>query len=298
MSFYLVNNGLDSGAKNRSPSGQPNKFAANTHSNYPPMIPVKIQCGCGQKYAFDVEPVGTFPPRSVSCPVCGADGTASANQFIAQRLTSVRPAAAMVAAAPVANAAPSVGLATSASGAGVSSPPIPAPSVAPTSPPTAPPVRVSTSVAAVPAIVPSAVRPATQSSPSSVGASTLPGRLDRDRAIAEARSKIMWGDDQKDVAAFLRMQGLPAGEAATTVKELLDQRASTIRGEGVAKIIKGIACICVPIIAFVSFLSMKIMPVKILGITVMIGCYGLYLFINGMVMFLSPRSESGDVADK
>jgi hypothetical protein len=22
------------------------------------MVPIKIQCGCGQKYAFDVEPVG------------------------------------------------------------------------------------------------------------------------------------------------------------------------------------------------------------------------------------------------
>jgi hypothetical protein len=35
-----------------------------------------------------------------------------------------------------------------------------------------------------------------------------------------------------------------------------------------------------------------------MGVTVMIGCYGLYLLINGLVMFLSPRSESGDVADK
>ena len=63
-------------------------------------------------------------------------------------------------------------------------------------------------------------------------------------------------------------------------------------------VFKGGACICVPIIAFFSFMSMGYMPIKIMGLTVMIGCYGLYLFINGIVMFLSPRSESGDVADK
>jgi hypothetical protein len=137
---------------------------------------------------------------------------------------------------------------------------------------------------------------ATNESPG--GAASFPGRLDRDRAIGEARSKVMWGDDQKDVAAFLRMQGLAATEASKVVKGLLDERAATIRSEGVAKMFKGGAFICVPIIAFFSFMSMGYVPVKIMGITVMIGCYGLYLFINGIVMFLSPRSESGDIADK
>ena len=50
------------------------------------MIPIKIQCGCGQKYVFDVEPVGGRMPSPVACAVCGADGTAAANQVIAQHL--------------------------------------------------------------------------------------------------------------------------------------------------------------------------------------------------------------------
>ncbi len=52
------------------------------------MIPVKIECGCGQRYAFDVEPVNGRMPASVVCPVCGADGTAAANESIAQALAA------------------------------------------------------------------------------------------------------------------------------------------------------------------------------------------------------------------
>jgi DNA repair exonuclease SbcCD ATPase subunit len=49
-------------------------------------IPVKIICGCGQKYAFDVYPVDGRMPATVSCPVCGKDGTGTANEIIALAL--------------------------------------------------------------------------------------------------------------------------------------------------------------------------------------------------------------------
>ena len=47
---------------------------------------VKIQCGCGQRYAFDVEPLDGRLPAPVQCPACGADGTAAADHFIQQSL--------------------------------------------------------------------------------------------------------------------------------------------------------------------------------------------------------------------
>jgi hypothetical protein len=52
------------------------------------MMPVKIQCGCGQRYAFDIEPVCGRMPDRVACPVCGADGTSAANQLIAYTITT------------------------------------------------------------------------------------------------------------------------------------------------------------------------------------------------------------------
>jgi hypothetical protein len=45
---------------------------------------VKVQCSCGTRYKFDVEPVSNQMPGPVSCPTCGADGTAASNAIIQQ----------------------------------------------------------------------------------------------------------------------------------------------------------------------------------------------------------------------
>lgn len=68
------------------------------------MIYVKIHCGCGQKYAFDVQPVNERMPVSVQCPVCRADGTHAANEIIARTLHP-QPAALAIQPAPVSNLA-------------------------------------------------------------------------------------------------------------------------------------------------------------------------------------------------
>ena len=52
------------------------------------MMPVKIQCGCGQRYAFDIEPFCGRMPFPVACPVCGADGTGAADEVIAFNLAT------------------------------------------------------------------------------------------------------------------------------------------------------------------------------------------------------------------
>ena len=50
------------------------------------MIPIKIICHCGQKYAFDVQPVEGRMPVPVNCPACGRDGTIAANESIRKML--------------------------------------------------------------------------------------------------------------------------------------------------------------------------------------------------------------------
>ena len=50
------------------------------------MISIKVECGCGQRYAFDVEPVDGRMPYTVACPVCATDGTSVANEVIAQNV--------------------------------------------------------------------------------------------------------------------------------------------------------------------------------------------------------------------
>jgi len=48
------------------------------------MITIKLLCNCGQKYAFEAEPINGRMAQPVKCPSCGADGTAAANQIIAE----------------------------------------------------------------------------------------------------------------------------------------------------------------------------------------------------------------------
>jgi len=48
------------------------------------MVNIKIICGCGQKYSFDVYPLNGRMPAPVQCPVCGMDGTAAANEILAR----------------------------------------------------------------------------------------------------------------------------------------------------------------------------------------------------------------------
>jgi len=52
---------------------------------------IKIECGCGTRYSFEVEPCNGRMPWAVECPACHADGTAAANQIIAKRCSAVPP---------------------------------------------------------------------------------------------------------------------------------------------------------------------------------------------------------------
>src|ERR1051325_9712079 len=102
------------------------------------MIAIKIQCGCGQRYAFDVEPVSGRLPAPVFCPVCRADGTTAANSILSER----------VQAATVVATAPRVAVAAN----GVAAP-VQIPTAAPSAPRVSIPsagVRVSPAVAAAP----------------------------------------------------------------------------------------------------------------------------------------------------
>ncbi len=53
---------------------------------------IKIDCLCGTRYGFDVEPEDGRMPTTVACPGCGTDGTGDANQLIQAQLAP-RPAA-------------------------------------------------------------------------------------------------------------------------------------------------------------------------------------------------------------
>ncbi len=61
---------------------------------------LKVVCECGQKYKFDVEPVGGRMPMTVNCPACGVDGTRAANDMLSQMVPNP-PAPSIADPAPV-----------------------------------------------------------------------------------------------------------------------------------------------------------------------------------------------------
>jgi len=213
-------------------------------------IPIKIQCGCGQRYAFDVEPVDGQMPASVACPVCGADGTAAANGYIAQTLPVVAAPAGVVRLSGT---------------------------------PPAPSVRV-----AAPAAAARAAAPRT--------AGLLPGQVDRAQAVTEARAKIFWGDPPEEVIKFLMRQGSSVVEARELVAAMFQERAKTIRRNGIVKFFLGTTMACVPVAFYLVCTHMGVLPMKLFGLTIMVGLWGAYMLLKGLIMFFAPKSEPGDVA--
>src|SRR5690348_14992181 len=61
---------------------------------------LKIQCGCGSKFAFDIEPENGRMPYEIACPNCNADSTSLANTQIQQKLTQSTLAPATPEASP------------------------------------------------------------------------------------------------------------------------------------------------------------------------------------------------------
>jgi len=61
---------------------------------------IKIECACGTRFKFDVEPVNGRMPVGIGCPSCQLDATTAANAIIAQSLAQLAPPPPAPAPAP------------------------------------------------------------------------------------------------------------------------------------------------------------------------------------------------------
>ncbi|HET7626702.1 MAG TPA: PQQ-binding-like beta-propeller repeat protein [Verrucomicrobiae bacterium] len=52
---------------------------------------IKVQCDCGSRFSFDVEPINGKMPVRIQCPSCGADDTALADAVIQEKLALEKP---------------------------------------------------------------------------------------------------------------------------------------------------------------------------------------------------------------
>lgn len=220
---------------------------------------VKIECDCGQHFAFDVEPVDGRMDSAVACPACGTDGTEAANEIISRALV-----------------------------------PPPAIQVAPAAP----------EALVIPPKTGGALRFAPSNHPASAAESKITvdaralGIVERDQAEAEARAKISWGDAPEEVVKYLMLQRFSHAEAEEFVAELFKERMATVRANGIRKIIIGVALMCVPVVAYLFFNHLGVIPLKLMAIFVMIGLWGVWQLLNGIIALVAPKMESGDVAEQ
>ncbi len=227
------------------------------------MIPIKIECGCGQRYAFDVEPVSGQMPSAVACPVCGADGTAAANAALAQNAPAQpRIAVANRPAVRVASRTPS------------EPPPVPQ------SPAQVVARRRTTllpgQVDHAQAQVEARAKISWGDSPKQVIGYLMMQGFGREEASELVQEMF------RERVATIRANGIKKlifGAVLGPIRAILRD------GRG-------------PIVALVIFLSIGILPMKIFAFTIMAGLWGVWQIIKGLFMVLTPKSEPGDVAEQ
>jgi hypothetical protein len=269
------------------------------------MVPIKVECECGQHYAFDVEPVNGRMPTRVACPTCGTDGTSTANDHIARLFpadSSPSPVIRLIelpsqSQSRAASATATIGapaFTPSAVATAVQSPDMAMAAAGPAAAPTPKAVPTPSTIRVAVPIQRAAHAPA----PAPSRPDPRLGLVDRTQAEHEARAKVMWGDSKEQIVSYLMVQGFSVPEANELATKLFNERAATIRSNGIGKIINGTAFMCVPVIALLYFLHIGIIPMKLFALTVMVGLWGFYLFVKGCLMALAPKSERGDVAEQ
>ncbi len=234
------------------------------------MTSIKIECGCGQRYAFDVEPHDGRMPHTVACPVCGADGTGTANEVLAQSFQQVA-----VAAAPGGRVEAQETVA-------------------------APAVRIVERPIHIPPAAPAVHVPAAPAGPRTTHTRTvlLPGQTDPTQVAHEARAKIFWGDPPQEVLKFLLINNVPRQEAMGIIRELTEERTVQMRKNGTIKAVTGFLMVCVPVAGWFIFNAAGIIPMKLFAIMIMLGLWGAYRVLKGTFMVIAPKVQQGDVSEQ
>lgn len=59
----------------------------------------------------------------------------------------------------------------------------------------------------------------------------------------------------------------------------------------------GALLIPIPVIAYVFFMAIGVIYMKIFALTIVAGVFGLWKVIDGVSMIIAPRSERGDLSN-
>ena len=126
-----------------------------------------------------------------------------------------------------------------------------------------------------------------------------------DQAITEARARIIWGEASSSVRGFLVSNGIPDDDADTKIREFIAERSAEIRRLGIRSILIGVTLVVASggLVAYwvaaygASILVGWQFTRAAFTILVLIGLYGVWKLLRGVVYLVTPQSEHKSIPD-
>lgn len=109
----------------------------------------------------------------------------------------------------------------------------------------------------------------------------------------EARARVTWGESSDQIRSFLAENGVSDEEAETCLASLFGERRVQIREDAVRSIGHGGLKLLTPVIAYVTFHSIGFFIPRVFGAAVLVGMWGLYQIIKGVLALIFPHVEAG-----
>lgn len=120
--------------------------------------------------------------------------------------------------------------------------------------------------------------------------------------LDQARAKLIWGEPADTVHNFLTSNGLSDIDADEKIAEWSAERNAEIRRIGIKKIFIGSALTLVASAHFFlayqnACLGSSYRSAKGNAFIALIGCYGLWKLIDGIIYLIRPQSEAKSITE-
>jgi len=123
-----------------------------------------------------------------------------------------------------------------------------------------------------------------------------------DVILTNARAKITWGDSAASVRDYLIDHGVSAAEADAMIKQLVRERNAAIRAIGIRRVLIGAPLLFISILLTWYLISDEQTlyhrtTYRISGFLILMGLFGLWKLIGGLMFLLRPQADDESIAD-
>jgi len=115
--------------------------------------------------------------------------------------------------------------------------------------------------------------------------------------VVDARTRIVWGESPHKVQLFLQSKGVAENDALELITQLLDERAESVRADGVKKTWFGAMFIIAPIAYYFLSVLVGFRSLKLFSALILLGIVGIAKLASGLSMTLRPHAHKGDLSN-